>query len=96
MLIEDTLERVKVLQYGEASREEIILGRGSRGDAICAHDGAASGGEGATYSDEDGDGGDAHGDERNAVRRGEMRLASGDTIQLGPGGSARHVPGGPI
>lgn len=96
VLIEDTLERMKALQYGEASREEVMLGCGSREDAACAHDDAASGGEGAAHGDEDGDEGGAHGDGRDAARRGETRPAPGGAVQLEPGGNARHAPGGPI
>ena len=96
VLIEDTLERMKALQYGEASREEVMLGRGSREDAACAHDDAASGGEGAAHGDQDGDEGGGHGDGRDAARRGETRPTPGGAVQLEPGGNARHAPGGPI
>lgn len=111
VLIEDTLERMKALQYGEASREGAMLGRGSRwddgtcgeADAACAEDDAASGGKRAAHGDgrvapgdEDGDEGAAHGDGRDAARRGETRPAPGGAVQLEPGGNARHAPGGPI
>ena len=100
VLLEDTLERVKELQYGEAAREGGMLGRGSREDAACdaacAHDDAASGGEGAAHGDEDGDEGGGHGDGRDAARRGETRPTPGGAVQLEPGGNARHAPDGPI
>ena len=97
VLIEDTLERMKVLQYGEAAREGGTLVRGSRwDDAACAEDDAASGGERAPHGDgrvapghEDGDEGAAHGGERDAVGRG------GEACRK-PGGDARIEPGGPI
>ena len=104
VLIEDTLERMKALQYGEAAREGGTLGRGSRwddgtcgeADAACAEDDAASGGKRAAHGDgrvapgdEDGDEGAAHGGERDAVGRG------GEACRK-PGGDARLEPGGPI
>ena len=104
VLIEDTLERMKALQYGEAAREGGTLGRGSRwddaacgeADAACAEDDAASGGKRAAHGDgrvapgdEDGDEGAAHGGERDAVGLG------GEACRK-PGGDARIEPGGPI
>lgn len=107
VLIEDTLERMKALQYGEAAREGGMLVRGSRwDDAACAEDDAASGGKRAAHGDgrvapghEDGDEGVAHGGggERDAVRRGgEACRKPGDDARIEPGGDARIEPGGPI
>lgn len=97
VLIEDTLERMKALQYGEAAREGGTLVRGSRWDDVAsAEDDAASGGKRAAHGDgrvppgdEDGDEEAAHGGERDAVGRGgEARRKTG--------GDARIEPGGPI
>ena len=100
VLIEDTLERMKALQYGEAAREGGVLGRGSRwddgacaeDDVASAEDDAASGGKRAAHGDgrvPPGDEEAAHGGERDAVGRG------GEACRK-PGGDARIEPGGPI
>ncbi|OAP87105.1 glycosyl transferase [Peptidiphaga gingivicola] len=106
VLIEDTLERMKALQYGEASREGVMLGCGSREDAACdaacAHDDAASGGEGAAHGDEDGDEGGAHGDEdgdeggAHGDEDGDEGGAHGDGRDAARRGETRPAPGGAV
>ncbi len=112
VLIEDTLERMKALQYGEAAREGGTLGRGSRwddgtcgeADAACAEDDAASGGEadaasrgeGAAHGDGRVAPGDEDGDE-GAAHGGERdAVGRGGEACRKPGGDARIEPGGPI
>ena len=109
VLIEDTLERMKALQYGEAAREGGTLVRGSRwddvasaeDDAACAEDDAASGGKRAAHGDgrvapghEDGDEGAAHGDGGGDGGGERDALRRGGEACRKPGDDARIEPGG--
>ena len=109
VLIEDTLERMKALQYGEAAREGGMLVRGSpwddvasaEDDAACAEDDAASGGKRAAHGDgrvapghEDGDEGAAHGDGGGDGGGERDALRRGGEACRKPGDDARIEPGG--
>ena len=107
VLLEDTLERVKELQYGEAAREGGMLGCGSRWDDAGAEADAASGearaaqGGSEERAARDGDGEERAaqgGSEERAARDGdgEERAAQGGDPRRAPDGRAQLETGEPI